>query len=273
MLEEGKNPGLGIRSLHKEDIDGRDVGIAIIDQPALKEHREYTDRILRYEAVGTEYDSPEMHGTAVASIAVGRTCGVAPKSSLYYFAVPTWSWLDNDPWSELLTKIIELNGEQKGSEKIRVVSISMGAFSERVNFNLWQEAVNKAERHRILVITCDPTFLKIGTLRHIEGKSPEEPSNYERGRYFHPRAVIWVPAANRTIANQRGRDAYAYDRMGGMSWTVPYLAGLAAMSYQVDPKIEPRQIVELWLKTAVKTDVGSIINPTGFIEEVRRRKS
>jgi len=134
LLEEGKNPGLGIRNLHRKDIDGQGVGIAIIDQPALKEHQEYTDRILRYEAVGTEHDSPELHGTAVASIAVGRTCGVAPKSSLYYFAFPTWSWLDNEPWSELLTKIIELNGELKDSPKIRVVSISLGAFSERVNF-------------------------------------------------------------------------------------------------------------------------------------------
>ena len=47
LLEEGKNPGLGIRSLHERGIDGRGVGIAIIDQPLLLGHIEYTSRLAR----------------------------------------------------------------------------------------------------------------------------------------------------------------------------------------------------------------------------------
>jgi hypothetical protein len=55
-----------------------------------------------------------------------------------------------------------------------------------------------------------------------------------------------------------------------MSWAAPYLAGLAALAYQVDPQIEPERIVELWLQTAVQTEAGPIINPVGFIEAVRK---
>ena len=35
LLEEGKNPGLGIHELHEEGIDGENVGIAVFDQPLL----------------------------------------------------------------------------------------------------------------------------------------------------------------------------------------------------------------------------------------------
>ena len=82
LLEEGKNPGLGVRALHTEGIDGRGVGIAIVDQPLLEKHTEYAARLVRYEKLGvvSKLDSPRMHGPAVASIAVGKDCGVAPEA-------------------------------------------------------------------------------------------------------------------------------------------------------------------------------------------------
>jgi hypothetical protein len=40
LLELGKNPGLGVRSLHAEGITGAGVSIAIIDQPLLTSHVE-----------------------------------------------------------------------------------------------------------------------------------------------------------------------------------------------------------------------------------------
>jgi len=57
-----------------------------------------------------------------------------------------------------------------------------------------------------------------------------------------------------------------------MSWAVPYLAGLAALAFQVDPEIEPARIVELWTTTTTRTRVGPIVNPPGFIEAVRSHR-
>jgi hypothetical protein len=57
-----------------------------------------------------------------------------------------------------------------------------------------------------------------------------------------------------------------------MSWAAPYLAGLAALAYQVKPEIDPKTIIDLWLKTATQTDAGPIVNPVGFIEAVRKMK-
>ncbi len=272
LLEEGKNPGLGIRRLHEQGIDGQGVGIAIIDQPLLRDHVEYADKIVHYKAKGlmAGFIPPQMHGSPVTSIAAGKNCGVAPAAKVFYFAVPMWK-SDNQPYCDVINEIIKLNQRAKISEKIRVISISTGMFPQQANFDRWKESLARAEKQGILVVTCDPAFLGYGTLSCIIGKDPDNPSSYRRGRYT-ANNVLFVPAGNRTIASYRGPKVYTYDRTGGMSWAAPYLAGLAALAYQVDTEIEPKTIIDFWLKTAVQTDVGPIVNPAGFIEAVRGLK-
>ncbi len=269
LLEEGKNPGLGVRKLHAAGLDGKGVGIAIIDQPLLKDHEEYKDRIVTYTEVETEGAGPQMHGPSVASIAVGKNCGVAPGASLYYFAVPTWKWTKNEPWAEQLERVIEVNRGLTATPKIRVVSISLGAFSERPNPARWAEAMKKAEENNILVLTCDPHFLRLATLERLEDHPDPGPADYERGWFGYPTGALCVPAANRSLASFRGARLYTYDRTGGLSWTVPYLAGVAALAWQVDPSITPQAMVDLLKRTAVKTTVGNVVNPVAVIEEAK----
>jgi hypothetical protein len=271
LLEEGKNPGLAVRKLHAAGINGKGVGIAIIDQPLLKEHEEYKDRIVAYKEVDTDGAGPQMHGPAVASIAVGKKCGVAPGASLYYFAVPCWKWLRNEPWAEQLERIIEVNRTLTDTPKIRVVSISLGAFSERPNPACWNAAVKKAEENGILVVTCDPQFMQLATLKRLEDRPEPGPADYVRGWFGYPAGALCVPAANRTLASLWGPHCYTYDRTGGMSWTVPYVAGVAALAWQVDPSLKPQAMLELLKGTTVKTAVGSVLNPVGVIEAVRGR--
>ncbi len=272
LLEEGKNPGLGVRSLHEQGIDGRGVTIAIIDQPLLRDHMEYADRLTEYEPVGllTAMASPKMHGPPVCSIAVGKTCGVAPKASLRYFAVQMWV-PDNKPYCYVIDKLIDFNKDKDISQQIRVVSISTGMFRQQANFDLWQETLVRAEKNGVLVVTCHSAFLQYGTLERIPGQDPDKASSYRRGRYGRRENVLHIPAGNRTIASHHGPDVYTFDRTGGMSWAAPYLAGLAALAYQVKPQIDPKTIVDLWLKTATQSDAGPmIVNPVGFIEAVRK---
>ncbi|HEY5912440.1 MAG TPA: S8/S53 family peptidase [Verrucomicrobiae bacterium] len=271
LLEEGKNPGLGVRKLHAAGIDGKGVGIAIIDQPLLKEHEEYKDRLVTYTEVETDGAGPQMHGPCVASIAVGRNCGVAPGASLYYFAVPSWKWLRNEPWAEQLERVVELNRSLTDTPRIRVVSISLGAFSGRPNPARWSEAVKKAEENGILVVTCDPQFLRLATLKRLETGPEPGANDYVRGLFGYPAGALCVPAANRTLASFRGSRCYTYDRTGGLSWTVPYVAGVAALAWQVDPSITPPEMLELLKRTALKTAAGAVINPTAVIEATKAR--
>ncbi len=196
---------------------------------------------------------------------------MAPKAALYYYAVPPWKWQANQPWAQQLEKIIEFNKTLTGRPKIRVVSLSLGMFSQWPDFDLWKAAVDKAAQNGILVLTCDPASLRLATLRRDPNGDPNDPSCYRTGRYSHPKAALCVPAGNRTTASHEGRDAYTYWIEGGMSWTVPYLAGLAALAFQIDPEISPAQIVELWTSTATQTSAGPVVNPPKFVEAVRSR--
>ena len=276
LLEDGKNPGLGVRRLHQQGIDGRGVHIAIIDQPLLREHREYKDRVVDYQAIDVEGVPPQMHGPAVASIAVGRECGTAPAASLHYYAVPTWKWWDEHckPYAALLDRIVEDNRELPAARKVRVVSLSLGAFSQWPDHELWTKAVKQAADQGILVLSCDPADLRVAILKRNTAGDPESPTSYARQQFLEqfvgPRDALGVLAGNRTTAYFSGPDDYLFWRDGGMSWTTPYLAGLAALACQVNPDINPPAIPDLWMKTAAKTAAGLVVDPAAFIEAVRK---
>lgn len=91
-LEDGKNPGLGIRALHERGITGKGVNVAIIDQHLLLDHPEFSGKIAAYLDTGCNMPSStgSMHAPAVTSILVGESVGVAPGARVYYAAVPSW---------------------------------------------------------------------------------------------------------------------------------------------------------------------------------------
>jgi hypothetical protein len=65
-----------MRTLHAEGITGKGIGVAIIDQTLLVDHREYKDRLRVYEEaedITGGWMEVQMHGPAVASIAVGKS--------------------------------------------------------------------------------------------------------------------------------------------------------------------------------------------------------
>jgi len=57
-----------------------------------------------------------------------------------------------------------------------------------------------------------------------------------------------------------------------MSWGAPYIAGLAALAFQVNPEIKPKEIIQSLVDTVTKTESGPIVNPVGFIELVQEKK-
>ena len=80
VMDLGKNPGLGLRALHAQGITGAGVGIGIIDQALLVQHVEYKKQLRLYEEIHwLEGSDAQMHGPAVASIAVGKGVGVGPR--------------------------------------------------------------------------------------------------------------------------------------------------------------------------------------------------
>lgn len=92
ILDQGTNPGLGIRELHQAGITGKGITVAIIDQNMVLDHPEFQGKISKYYDVGgTNHHSNtgSMHGPAVTSLLVGNQIGTAPDASVYYVAVPS----------------------------------------------------------------------------------------------------------------------------------------------------------------------------------------
>ena len=268
ILQLGKNPGLGVRALHQRGIDGKGVHVAIIDQPLLLGHEEYKSQLASYRTIDVEGVEPQMHGPPVASILVGKTCGVAPKAELTYYAQPSWK-NDNTPYCRAINEIIDQNEELPLAKRIRVVSISTGMFPQQSHYDDWKKALARAEKHGLLIITCEPGEFKYGTLGRKVNGDPDNPQDCVAGKYTMGETSILVPASNRTTASHYGADVYTYWADGGMSWAAPYVAGLAALAYQVNPQVDPNAILRLLKDTSIRTESGFIANPVGFIEQMQ----
>ena len=286
ILEGGKNPGLGIRKLHQQGITGKNVNVAIIDGNMLTDHPEFAGRIVSYYDSGCNEpeDEGSYHGASVTGILGGRTIGVAPEVNIYYAAAPEER--DAKYFADSLNWIIEQNKALPKSEKIRVVSVSAAPTSEGnwyKNGELWEEAVLKAQKDGIMVIDCrtneDTGFVfslyyDLADQDNVTKCAPGYPGNYERDfKAKHWQKMIFAPASFRTCAQELIKDEYCYryDGVGGQSWAVPYVSGVLALGWQVNPKLDGETMKNLLFQSSwVNEDGLHFINPPTFIDAVRK---
>ncbi len=280
VLKDAMNPGLGIRKLHKQGITGKGVNVAIIDQPLYQDHPEFTGKIVAYHDVGCGTES-SMHGPAVASLLVGTNCGTAPDARLYYAAAPSWT-KDTAYQAKALNWIIDQNKKLPASKKIRVVSVSAAPSGTGSPFDknqeMWDKACVLAEAENILVLDCtnhhgiiSPCWYNRSTPESVIRCTPGLPGR-KSGTY--PGRIL-VPTCPRTTAEEydKGDFSYQYCGRGGLSWAIPYCAGVLALGWQIQPEIGPVQMRELLFKSAYIHKSGDrIINPNGFIRLVRSAK-
>lgn len=285
-LENGKNPGLCLRKLHEQGITGKEINVAIIDQKLDQNHGEYRDNMVNYEELGESANEEiSMHGPAVASLLVGKNCGVAPEAKLHYKVAPCG---DNCNWkyqSESLNKIIDFNNSVEDKDKIRVVSCSLGYPNPdfKGNLNNWIEAIEKAKSSGIIFIDSNTFF----DLNFVGGGSFEDKNNidkYNKWLYLKEndesalsaKNRIIVPSDYRTFASSwnktdaNGSDEYGFDGRGGVSWAIPYLAGLCSLMLQINNNLKMEEMVNIIYSTASVNKKGlKIINPKGIIESVK----
>lgn len=248
ILANGKNPGLGVRALHAQGITGRGVSVAIIDQPLLTTHPEYARSLDWYEEDSESSGwKASMHGGAVASLLAGQTVGTAPGVRLFFFA-PSFGrsndqQYDAAPIAHMLRRIAHLNTLLPARQKIRVVSISRGFNANNLDAEEFNAAKKSLEDDGVAVFTTKDVFTLSRT--HAES-APDKVQNYCRPAYwFDPEELsiyediqdITVPTDFRTTAAPNGNGDYVHYAQGGLSWAVPYAAGLYALGAQVNPNL------------------------------------
>jgi hypothetical protein len=289
VIEEAKNPGLKIRELHKEGVDGRGIRVAIIDQTLSSEqgefmpHAEYAKNIVDYKEYGdAEDEDVSMHGPAVASLLIGKMCGVAPGAELVYKATPSGRVFELR--AKALMDIVESNKTAEPGKKVRIVSCSIGYRENNPEPGLdqWIDAIKKAEEEGIIVVDVSfrngVEFIGGGTRFDKDNADTYEPALFlkemdendggNRAAMVADRVVI--PNDYRSMASLAGPEEYMYDGKGGMSWSVPYLAGLFALALQVNPNLIKQEIADAINGTASLNKNGlKVVNPRGFVEAIK----
>ncbi|MHB9027898.1 MAG: S8 family serine peptidase [Candidatus Latescibacterota bacterium] len=277
-MDGGKNPGLGIRELHRQGITGKGVSVAIIDQPLYSDHPEFVNKLAAYYDTGCNSES-SMHGPAVASLLVGGNCGTAPDAKLYFAAAPSWTG-DSQYYAKALDWIIEQNEKLPAADKIRVVSVSAAPSGPgspfTKNLEMWSNAFARAEAKGIMILDCTQDRGFIGPC-YYETADPENISKCKPGFPSQPMSrnisgKILVPASPRTTAEEyiKGECSYQYTGVGGLSWAIPYCAGVLAMGWQIKPGLTPQEMRDLLFRSAYTDTYGNkIINPAEFIRMVQ----
>jgi hypothetical protein len=280
ILKNAMNPGLGIRELHKQGITGKGVNVAIIDQPLYLDHPEFEGKIAAYYDTGCGSES-SMHGPAVASLLVGTNCGTAPDAKVYYAAAPSWTG-DAAFYGKALDWIVEQNAALPAGKKIRVVSVSAAPLGRgspfKKNNQMWDEACRRAEAAGILIL-CAGERGFIGPCWY-DSRTPEDVSECKPGypaieKFMIRPETILAPASPRTTAEEqnRGDFGYIYYGSGGLSWTIPYCAGVLAMGWQIRPELGPEKMREILFRSAYTKGRAKIIDPAEFIEMVKKAKA
>lgn len=301
IMELGKNPGLNVRKLHEVGITGKGVGIAIIDKALLVDHIEYRDQLRMYEEIhGLRNERASMHGPAVASIAVGKTVGVAPEADLYFISSDDGTIFNrikyilfknrdiNPKWRvKSIYRVLEINRTLPLDKKIRVLSISSGSY--RRNF---LKAIEDAGKEGLFVISSSlsyPHNLRFSGLGRDCLTDPDNILSYFPGSFwsntfykspdnFKIDSTLMVPMDSRCTASQSGKSSYAFYSLGGLSWSIPYIAGLYALACQVKPSVIPQEFWNKALETGDEIKIeknnkvyklGKIVNPVKLIESLK----
>jgi hypothetical protein len=292
IVEVGKNPGLGLRSLHDRGVTGKGIGIAIIDQPLLVDHDEYADRLKCYEEIHWSADDAfaSMHGPAVASFAVGRTVGVASEADLYFIAEDSFFGNGQANWdftwaAQSIDRVLTINQQLPPGNKIRVISMSFGWSERQRGYAEVTAAVARATQAGIFVVSSSLEqthgyFLQ--GLGRAPLADPDRPESYGPGVFwandYYARADAYlkdgllVPMDSRAGASFTGDHDYVWGGIGGWSWVIPYLAGVYALACQIHPDITPDVFWRAALNTgtpATVTNAGTVYQLGKILDPVR----
>ncbi len=294
ILAKGSDPGLGLRALHAQGVTGRGVGIGIIDVPLLLDHREYAAQLRWHESL-LEVLRPlpaSLHGPAVASIAVGRTVGVAPEADLYFIATsfdgPRPLFLMPHLFAQAIRRFVDINRALPTNRKIRAISLSQGWGDAAVGCHDAEAAVALARADGIAFFSVTRNAAHGGL-----GRPPlSDPDSFAA----HVPAWMWrddrfggltraklfsIPIDNRTLASEAGPEAMVHFPIGGHSWGPPFMAGVYALAAQVDPSITPERFLDLALRhawrrpdaTAENRIASLILDPAALVAALKTARA
>lgn len=288
LLESRKNPGLGIKTLHKQGIKGQGRNIAIIDWAGLFNHIEYQNNLKGYEEIGEEF----LRGKSSEHLSsiIGKTCGLAPNACAYYYAVDLLRTQENPNGSNInfakaIKKVCELHKNliAEGKNGIDVIHLGRYFTSEDIqNIEGYEETLNAIKEAEDLGIWCywgDISFTtknKIGLgfiYCKLDGnvENPDDYILYSEWKIYkvdHPNTLCF-PCGAKTVSLEVKMDEYVFEHYSNR-YAITYISGLYLLAKSVKESITPYEFFELGLKTGdFRKGIGTIVNPVRLIESLK----
>ncbi len=290
FLEKRKNPGLGVRALHKQGLDGRNRAAAVINSSLLSDHLDYHDNLKGYERIDSGEPRHGNFGGELVSALAGKTCGAAPKTDIYYFSVLNMinGQRTQRYYAEALKKICDLHEKlrKEGKNGIDTVCILWGITSE-----VFQNDDGVAEMRAAMKRAADlGIWVNSGHLE-FAGNRPwyesrvhckangdlDNPDDYavmlhELDVAKFPereRNTLCFPGGGRTVAGSTRLDAYRFSAPGFS--LKPYECGLFVLARSVKEMLTPEEFWRIGLETGdFYEGVGVIVNPQRLIAALKK---
>lgn len=275
IMDNAKNPGLGLRTLHKTGITGKGVGIAIVGQTLLVNHVEYREQLHVYEEMEDivgPWREPQQAGSVAASTAVGKTTGVAPEADLYFVATgdcmgeSSLRQPDLSCKAQAIRRIIQINRTLPRGRKIRAIVLPFTwSRSDKGYLKLMEE---------IKLASAIGLFISSPNIRAVYGwnvlglsrnplADPDDFFSYEpapewREKFFTKQLKgdwLLLPSDARAAASPTGFQDYTYNPRRDSHLGAAYLAGIYALAAQARRDVTPQEFWETALETGQTTQI------------------
>ena len=271
-IDSHKHP-MEIDSLHQDGVTGHGINIAIIDSPFNPNHPEYKDNIRYFQKplMKLKNTNTHHHGSMVVGCLAGKTTGVAPGVSIYYF---TRGKANQDSGREniaVLKSVLEFNKKQSAKNKINILSCSWAPQRVATNDKELQEIMNlfqQIESTGVKIIFCGGNKTKDSfsvSITDFLPTSKDTETEYKDN-------IVYIPTNEKSVPFHTG--GYLYQKLGGDSSAAPYLSGVYACALQDNQIFMSRpnwqkELDTIMKQTAIKAKNGAfMINPIGIRKRV-----
>lgn len=276
ILEEGKR-----NRLNTCGLTGKGIKVAVIDRAIRQDHVEFDGR-LNYIEVHPDHpesNHTDFHGLVCSGFLSGATCGVAPESELFFYAIPNTTNVIETYYGfqlDALKKILEYN--QTHDSRIRVVSLSAGfAKSQLEQRSELEKQLAETGCTLIDAVNLQRNFKGIDWFTK-DGKTSYQLNkfqidNYEMHKdkpgfkeYFN--SLCFVPSARRTSPGTDSKTEYIHwSKAASESWTIPQVAGAYACCLQVSPDLRYDDFISK-CKQCQRKDGFIILDLKTVLEEI-----
>jgi len=276
ILQRGKDPMLGIKKLHAQGIDGSGVKIAVFDSAwQSSDHQEYVGANI--EVVDIVDSDPHFHADGVLANLCGRNIGVAPSASILHYSNSMGGGeKGNDARIECLQDVLK---RVKGGDAIRAVNISAPlVFNNEVRSEEYEKAkeqmmplILELEELGCEVIDAEKWGgdFSLCDFNHETGNI--QPSNWRNSRSERiDMGEVAFVSGGKVRPETATEDGYKYERDASVSWTIPQVVGMYALTLQQNPNLTWSQFARICKTTSQMTESGvRVADPAGIIKQVK----